>query len=595
MIEPRQSFTGMVRRWWAYVVSGVAAVTAIRQFVEMWRGDTETTTLIIAIWSNLFLLAWLAFVAFKKQTSAITVDAAPAYRVPACIPYHKKARYALAAVTLLSVIAWASFLTRGCDRRGRVTVLIANFSGPDQEKYRVTEKVLAQMRQSLGAYRDTRVLPLNRTAPEGVSISEQQGSETAVAMGRRNCADLVLWGWYAVTATDVLVTIHIETLTPYAWLPISNSEIYSAQATVSGLQSFRFQQSLSEEMSAFALFLTGLVRLQAKDYPEAILRLGDALASNKWPEGLISKGALNLNRGITYLMANNPEAAVQDASQAIRVNPNSAEAYNVRGAANFKLQHYREAIDDYTRALDRNPSDATFYHNRSLAFLFAEDYNDASQDASNAIELGLGKEAARLAYEIRGMARQQIGNDADAVVDLSEALRGTVGTGDLYYRRAISYSRLAEHSAAIDDFSNAIRMQPRHSFYYDLRADEWNRVGERWKAVADFTQAIAINPEDPLAVAGRGITFSGAGRYADALADLRSGLQILSDPEFRLENLTHTPVNSDQASIRKVVGGLVAATQDLKAASKNLRRCRQALGLSEEDLRRLEGSARQNP
>lgn len=54
--------------------------------------------------------------------------------------------------------------------------------------------------------------------------------------------------------------------------------------------------------------------------------------------------------------------------QAIKLNPHHCRAYYNRAFSHDRLNHFEAAIDDYTRALQIEPMNATAYHNRGSLF-----------------------------------------------------------------------------------------------------------------------------------------------------------------------------------------------------------------------------------
>src|SRR5713226_5789339 len=73
------------------------------------------------------------------------------------------------------------------------------------------------------------------------------------------------------------------------------------------------------------------------------------------------------NRGVTRASAGDYRGAVEDFTQALRVNPNAAEAYMGRGFARAELKDYPAAIEDFTQALRINPNEAEAYIARGFA------------------------------------------------------------------------------------------------------------------------------------------------------------------------------------------------------------------------------------
>ena len=82
-----------------------------------------------------------------------------------------------------------------------------------------------------------------------------------------------------------------------------------------------------------------------------------------------------------------PKKAIVDFTEAIRLNPDSAEAYVNRGVTYAKKKEYDKAIADYTEAIRFKPDDAKAYVNRSLAYNKKGDKAKVSADRSKAKEL----------------------------------------------------------------------------------------------------------------------------------------------------------------------------------------------------------------
>jgi tetratricopeptide (TPR) repeat protein len=62
------------------------------------------------------------------------------------------------------------------------------------------------------------------------------------------------------------------------------------------------------------------------------------------------------------------EAAIQDYTHAIGLNPGHCRACYNRAFSHDRLGQYEEAVADYTRALQIEPANATALHNRGSLF-----------------------------------------------------------------------------------------------------------------------------------------------------------------------------------------------------------------------------------
>ena len=80
--------------------------------------------------------------------------------------------------------------------------------------------------------------------------------------------------------------------------------------------------------------------------------------------------------------------AIADYTEAIRLNPDYAEAYNNRGFIHNMKGDYDDAIADYTEAIRLNPKNPNCYCNRGIAYENKDDFACANVDYQKYIELG---------------------------------------------------------------------------------------------------------------------------------------------------------------------------------------------------------------
>ncbi len=105
-------------------------------------------------------------------------------------------------------------------------------------------------------------------------------------------------------------------------------------------------------------------------------------------------------------------------SDAITLNPSSAEAYNNRGLAHYRLNDLAAALDDYNRALALRPDYANALTNRAIALFDRGEYTAVIADTSRAIELDPSADSA---YVFRGNAYMRQGDYARGLADFLKA------------------------------------------------------------------------------------------------------------------------------------------------------------------------------
>ena len=125
-------------------------------------------------------------------------------------------------------------------------------------------------------------------------------------------------------------------------------------------------------------------------------------------------------RGLINNNLDKHDEAILDYNEAIRLNPNFAEAYIFRGLANNNSGKHDEAISDFNKAIRLNPSLAEAYMGRGLANSNSGKRDEAISDYNEAIRLN---PSFADAYLFRGLTKRALGKVEEAKVDYQMALK----------------------------------------------------------------------------------------------------------------------------------------------------------------------------
>ena len=83
-------------------------------------------------------------------------------------------------------------------------------------------------------------------------------------------------------------------------------------------------------------------------------------------------------KGLASGMSGDHNAAIENFSMAINLDPKVAIAYSNRGSAYINLGKRIQAIEDYNKAMELNPKYAETYHNHGLSYGKLNDHDQAS-------------------------------------------------------------------------------------------------------------------------------------------------------------------------------------------------------------------------
>ena len=374
----------------------------------------------------------------------------------------------------------------------KVIILVADFDGPEPQRYRVTETVRERLRVATEPYDDIEIRPLR------LVITEAEGSAVARAQGEKRKAAMVIWGWYGLPGKAVPLSVHFEVLRPPRYLPVLGPELRGLvqTATVADLESFTLQTRLSAEMAYLSLFVVGVARYTANDWDDAIAYFSSALDQVEERVSALDQSVVYSFRGVAYACKGDLDRAITDCDQAIALQPDYAGAYLNRGNAYAFKGDLDHAMADYDQAIAIKPDFAMAYHNRGLAYTHKGDLNHAIADYDQAIALK---------------------------PDWAEA----------YYNRGLAYARKGDLAHAIADYDQAIALKPDYVEAYNNRGNVYADKGDLDHAIADYDQAIAIKPDCAEAYYNRGNAYMLKDEKEEAITDFRKVLDLSNDPRWR--------------------------------------------------------------
>ncbi|MEW6455084.1 MAG: VWA domain-containing protein [Acidobacteriota bacterium] len=266
--------------------------------------------------------------------------------------------------------------------------------------------------------------------------------------------------------------------------------------------------------------------LNNKNYHEAIEYLSKSIKSWSKPAKKFSLAIVFNLRGIAYSELKEYNKAIEDFTEAIKLNPKYEEAFNNRGVAYYNSGEYDRAIEDYTEAIRLEKGYPQSLHNRGLAYLEIGEYDKAIEDFTKEVSLNPKSPEA---YDLRGMAYLRMGLKEKALEDFVKALEINPEFWSSYLNRGLLYSEDGEYEKAIKDFTKAIDLNPLNAEIYNNRGIAYSELEEYEMAIMDFTQAVKFNPYYKEAYFNRGICYEKREEYQKAIEDFSEALRLNPD------------------------------------------------------------------
>ncbi|MFN7499953.1 MAG: tetratricopeptide repeat protein [Dolichospermum sp.] len=203
-----------------------------------------------------------------------------------------------------------------------------------------------------------------------------------------------------------------------------------------------------------------------------------------------------------------------------------SKAYATRGGTYYKLKEYKLAINDYTQAIKIDSQNAEYYAFRGGIYSVLEEYKQGIDDLTQAIQLD-PKEA--IYYDFRGLAYLQLKDYKQAIADYTQAIQLDPKNATYYGGRGFAYFQLKDYKQAIDDYTQAIKIDPKKAIYYSARGDAYFQLKDYKQAIDDYTQAIKLKPDFTEAYYVRGIAHYFLKDYKQAINDWNQAIKFKPD------------------------------------------------------------------
>ncbi|HEX8266783.1 MAG TPA: tetratricopeptide repeat protein [Pyrinomonadaceae bacterium] len=206
------------------------------------------------------------------------------------------------------------------------------------------------------------------------------------------------------------------------------------------------------------------------------------------------------------------------------------EQHFSRGKALLDEKSYDAAINEYTEAIGINPRSSDSFANRGEAFRKKQELTRALQDYNEAIRLN---KQNLFALVNRADVYCQ-SNDFDrAFADFGEVQKQKPDYDFLYEKRGSCYETRGMYDEAVADYSKALTLDPDETWTYFKRGLVYFLTDRDEKAVADYTEVLSRTPNDYAAYANRGAAYQRLGKKNLAAADFQKSEELKEASEVR--------------------------------------------------------------
>ncbi len=199
------------------------------------------------------------------------------------------------------------------------------------------------------------------------------------------------------------------------------------------------------------------------------------------PSADATQSAELVARGLSLHQAGKVGEAAELYAEALRLDPDNAEASHLLGVARLAQQRLNDALPLLARAIELQPANPQYLANMGVALNAAESYERAI-----------------------------------AVLDQAIALNSDFAGA--YSNRGMAYRSLARFDEAVASYEQAIRLKPDEAGFHFNLANSLADAARPHEALLSVERALELRPGHPGATAGRITILETLRRYDDALA-----------------------------------------------------------------------------
>lgn len=215
-----------------------------------------------------------------------------------------------------------------------------------------------------------------------------------------------------------------------------------------------------------------------------------------------------LEQANSMLIEKNWNEAIIAASEAIALDPQTADSYIYRSWAYAEQGKTQQSIEDADKAIKLNPNSGLAYNNRAYAYELGGNLPAAKNDYTKACELEYQVACTTVAKIAEIEQKQQQASlakltglsydrfqqkDWYAVIDVTtQILQLDPSNTVAYVNRAGAYTELGEYEKALDDCNNALIIDPKMGIAYNNKGYVFELVGQLRQAALEYETACTL-------------------------------------------------------------------------------------------------------
>ncbi|MDP6587160.1 MAG: tetratricopeptide repeat protein, partial [Anaerolineales bacterium] len=187
------------------------------------------------------------------------------------------------------------------------------------------------------------------------------------------------------------------------------------------------------------------------------------------------------------------DTIIEQYKQAIRINPDDAEAHFLLGVTYTNLKMYKKSIESFKQVIRIDPDCAGAHNNIGLAYGELGKSKEEIESYKQAIRID---HDLAVAHSSLGKAYIVLGKYEESIESSKQAIRINPDDASAHSNIGLAYGELGKNEESIELYKQAIRLDPDLAVSHFLLGNAYGRL-DKWKeAIESYKQAISIDPDD---------------------------------------------------------------------------------------------------
>lgn len=283
----------------------------------------------------------------------------------------------------------------------------------------------------------------------------------------------------------------------HSWSPNSRWLVFSSKANSAYTQLFLTHIDEQGRSSPAVLLEHFTAPERAANIPEFVNAKPTAI--RKIREKFLDDYSF-VRAGNEFYRHNEADNAIAEYREALKINPNNAEAHLKMGFLLYNVKEKsEEGMSHLEKAIQLDPDNALVHHDLGMALLHQRKYDQAVKHLSEALRRmphGIDQQynAVDMNYNL-GLALFYTGNFRQSVVHLSEAVRLSPAEGKFHYDLAVALAAEGNIDNALRHYAKAVSIKPtldKSPIIHHLLAIKYANEGQLQKAILSAEKALNL-------------------------------------------------------------------------------------------------------